>query len=491
MNVLFLGLDASKGYVDTKILNEAASQLAGSGRYDDTVAGHAALRDALLEVQERYPGGVRWEIGLEASGGLERNWLRFLNAFVAGSDSRVYRLNPLAVKRYRERELHQSITDPASARDLALYLRSGRRRADQPYEPEAEGPRVLYRLVCNQIDRHTQLQNELISLLPSVQPELVQHCREGFPQWLLRVLVRYPTAPALARAAAKTLARIPWVTSERAAALITAAKESVAALRDPETGQSIRLLAQELLRQEQQIAKLKRGLIAQFQADAMVRLLCTIPGIGAWTAIMLRLELGPMDRFPTADAVVAFAGLDPSYHQSGDGTVRHGISKRGKKAIRAALYMNVMAGLRCNPAIQAFYAHLMQRGKLHSVAMVACMAKLLRIAYACVITGQAFDPDRDAAVRARYAAKAAATTSGPAAPPAKEGAEGTAASTAAPVSRREAARRRKANQQREDKKAAAAPQERVNSRDRGHGAAMLHGSATGQANPIPDPPRSD
>jgi transposase len=41
--------------------------------------------------------------------------------------------------------------------------------------------------------------------------------------------------------------------------------------------------------------------------------------------------------------------------------------------------MRVVAGLRCNATIQAFYRHLLAAGKAPKVALVACMRKLLVI----------------------------------------------------------------------------------------------------------------
>ena len=78
----------------------------------------------------------------------------------------------------------------------------------------------------------SQTKNRLHSLLPRVQPELVQFMRDDIPQWVLAVLERYPTAPQLARAKAETLARIPYVTAARAKELIAAARQSVGAQTD-------------------------------------------------------------------------------------------------------------------------------------------------------------------------------------------------------------------------------------------------------------------
>lgn len=470
MSVIQLGLDASKGYADCCFLNEAGSVLKSSQRYDDTPAGHAAVRQALATLAARDPE-VRFQVGLEASGGLERNWLRLFTQGETAARCRVYRLNPLAVKRFLGRELHRNVTDPSSAQGIARYLRSGLRPAEVPYEPDLEGPLVLYRFIRNSVERSIQLQNELHSLLGAVHPDLVQFCRRGFPQWVLCLLNRYPTAPQLARARPKTVAGVPYITAKRAATLIAAARESVASLRDAETGLTVRALAQELRALERRIEQRKSRLTGLLAAEPTVRRLQTIPGIGLWTAVVLRLEIGPFDRFATDNAVVAFAGLDPHYHQSGDGEVRYSISKRGRAEIRAALYMSVLTAIRYNPAIQAFYERLLSRGKLAPVALTACMGKLLRQAYACVISEQDFDPRRAARDRARHTA--AVPGSEQASDPLAGGCEpltealpggeppATVALTA-PVSHREARRRR----------AATTPQADRSRRERGHGTAL-------------------
>src|SRR5213079_3132171 len=116
----------------------------------------------------------------------------------------------------------------------------------------------------------------------------------------------------------------------------------------------------------------------------------------------LRLEYVSMTRFHSDNAVVAFAGLDPRSHQSGDTETQHGISHRGRSAIRAQLYMAALTAIQHNPVIRAFYLHLCAQGKEHLTAVTACMAKMLRLAYACMITDQPFDADQAAATRQRY-----------------------------------------------------------------------------------------
>jgi transposase len=454
MPTIDLGVDTSKGYADFCYRNEHGTVLRASGRLDDTPEGHREVRRHFAELAAQHPH-IQFRIGVEASGGLERNWLRLFRELSQQYPAKVYQLNPLAVRRYLEQDLHRTITDPASALGIARYLQGGLRGADRPHDPLLQGPLTLYRCARNFISRSAEVQNELQSLLPCVHPDLVQFCRQGFPQWLLRILCQYPTAAALARARPLTLSRVPHVTDTRAASLIQAAKESVAALGDADTARAVRLLAQEILRLERQIEGLKTHLISQLAKDEEVQLYQSIPGIGAWTATCLRLEYGSMTRFHSDSAVVAFAGLDPKTHQSGDTDEDHGISRRGRRGIRAALFMAARTAIRCNPVIRAFYARLLTQGKLPMVAVTACMAKLLRLAYACVMTQQSFDPERYREIQERHRQDGKPRTPQPAP------VEGASVSLTAPVSRREAKRRR----------AATVPQAGVPRRERGPGAA--------------------
>jgi hypothetical protein len=312
------------------------------------------------------------------------------------------------------------------------------------------------------------IQNELHSLLPVVQPELVQYCRQGFPAWLLAVLRRYPLASQLARVRVTTLAALPYVTTARATALIAAAKTSVAALTDPETALVIQDLVKELERLEATIASRKKLLEQRLKDDPEVRRMRSIPGIGPTTAVCLRLEAGTLTRFYSDNALVAFAGLDPLNQQSGDTQRQGGISHRGNSALRATLYLAAQTGVRCNSPLRDFYQRLRNQGKPHLVALTACMAKLLRFAYACVVKDEDFDPEMHETTRRKHQetaktrqATAAAVTREP-------------ASLSAPITRREARKR---------KMAAGAPQAEVSPHVRGHAAAGENHST--EASPRP------
>ena len=69
-----------------------------------------------------------------------------------------------------------------------------------------------------------------------------------------------------------------------------------------------------------------------------VKRLMTIPGIDMVVAVGLMAAIGPIERFSSPDRLVAYLGLNPTVHQSGDGRPRHGrISKQGRTHARTML----------------------------------------------------------------------------------------------------------------------------------------------------------
>lgn len=404
MKRYYAGIDVSKGYVDVAAVNDSGSILNVGGRFDDTLEGHRSLGENLAVFwtsPSEEPAEIK--VGLESSGGLERNWLKSLRDLHPSLEC--YLLNPLAVKKFGERFLHRNVTDRHSALNIAHYLRLGLNPREAPFENDLEGPRTFYRHVKKETTRCAEMKNELQCLLPSTHPELVQHCRNGLPDWVLRLLKKFPTVGQLAKAGKKALLSIPYVTEERAHKLLANAKRSVASRTDGMTGFVVKSLSSEILRQQEKIEEMKSHLAESMKDDEVARLWQTFTGIGSWTALCLRLEFGSVERFYSASALAAYCGLDPVVHQSGDTEKHRGISKRGRPGIRGILYMPIESAIRYNPVISEFYARLRRNGKTHLQAATACMRKTVTILYAMAITGKPFDPEYHKKLRREWEEK--------------------------------------------------------------------------------------
>ncbi len=121
-------------------------------------------------------------------------------------------------------------------------------------------------------------------------------------------------------------------------------------------------------------------------------LLDTVPGLGVATIPALLAYIGRPERFKTVKALTAYAGLTPAIRQSGTSLdKRKGLHPAGHRALRKALYFPaIVAGLH-NPIVAAFRKRLKAQGKPAKVVVVACMHKLLAIAYGVLKSKRPFD----------------------------------------------------------------------------------------------------
>lgn len=104
-------------------------------------------------------------------------------------------------------------------------------------------------------------------------------------------------------------------------------------------------------------------------------ILCSTPGIGKVTSAILLSdlpELGSIDRKKIASLV----GVAPFNNDSGRFRGKRRI-KGGRPTVRTVLYMATISAIKCNPVIRPYYHHLLTRGKVKKVAIVACMHKML------------------------------------------------------------------------------------------------------------------
>lgn len=85
--------------------------------------------------------------------------------------------------------------------------------------------------------------------------------------------------------------------------------------------------------------------------------LITVPGLSYITAAMIHAESGDFSRFPSADKLLAFAGMEPSIYQSGQYTSSHAkMVKRGSKYLRYALYTAAKNVSKWDPTFVAYLA---------------------------------------------------------------------------------------------------------------------------------------
>jgi transposase len=116
----------------------------------------------------------------------------------------------------------------------------------------------------------------------------------------------------------------------------------------------------------------------------------SITGIGLQSSALLASLLSRIP-FASADALVAYSGLDPRPCDSGRYRGRRRLSKRGPAALRRQMYLVAFSACH-SKLLHPIYQKLRDQGFKTTEALVILARKLLRVAFAVWKSGQPFDP---------------------------------------------------------------------------------------------------
>jgi transposase len=401
MKCFCLGIDASKGYSDFLIVDMAGEAVEPNFQLDDTSGGHRELYGVLARLVEAHPD-AQILAAIEATGGYEANWLHALKRFQATLPIKVARVNPALVRKHAEAEGCRNTTDATSAYHIATFQIAHPKKVHYDQDDSQATLRAQWTFLEQLKKQRTALLNHLESVVYRAQPSLVASLTGGTPAWILKLLKQYPTAERLSRARPKTVARIPFVTLERARTLIETARNSVASATDKPTEHLVSDLAGQVLHLGDLIKRHEQILSEEFELPEDVELLKSYGHIGDYSAVGLLLEIGPVERFASVKHLASFCGIHPVSKKSGDGTWAIKMSKQGSARVRALLYMVTLGAIQDHPIIAPLYKRLVEdEGKEKMVAIVACMHKTLRILYGILTSRRPFDPEVDRVYRQR------------------------------------------------------------------------------------------
>jgi transposase len=149
---------------------------------------------------------------------------------------------------------------------------------------------------------------------------------------------------------------------------------------------------QQLQMIQERIASVEEKLNAMGAADARVRLLRTIPGVGPRLAEAIVALLDQPQRFRKASQVSAYIGMVPKAFDSGESERRGHITRQGSGLVRSLLVEVAWAGLRHNRWMRQTYQRLSGGKKARrKIAIVAVGRKLLVRCWAMLRDNRAWD----------------------------------------------------------------------------------------------------
>lgn len=141
----------------------------------------------------------------------------------------------------------------------------------------------------------------------------------------------------------------------------------------------------------EEIRRVTDAIQAHVAGDPQAQLLCTMPGLGAYSALLILSEIGDIRRFPDSRHLCSYAGLVPSVYASGGKTRLGRLTKQGSKWLRWILVECSVHAINGAPQFRSLYYRVSKKHGANT-ARVAVARAMLRTIYAMLTKREAFRP---------------------------------------------------------------------------------------------------
>jgi transposase len=121
-----------------------------------------------------------------------------------------------------------------------------------------------------------------------------------------------------------------------------------------------------------------------------LKILRSIKGVGPNTAVPFLAEAGEVKNYTSHKKLIAYAGMDPSVHQSGKFIGMSKLSKRGNRHLRRAIYLMTASVVSQNAFFKAYFLKRKKEGLAPQKALFATAHKLIRVIFAMLSQGTYF-----------------------------------------------------------------------------------------------------
>jgi transposase len=201
---------------------------------------------------------------------------------------------------------------------------------------------------------------------------------------MIRFLQEYPSARLVRAAKPKAIAKVlkrPSVGNKltlTAEEIVKAAQSSVATV-SPAKEIILRGKIATLLHLQERLAEVTKLLTELCQSTKLedLEILRSIKGVGPKTAAPFLAEMGEVKNYSSHKKIIAYAGMDPSVHESGKFVGMSKLSKRGNRHLRRAIYLMTASVVSQNAFFKAYFLKRKKEGLAPQKALFATAHKLI------------------------------------------------------------------------------------------------------------------
>lgn len=387
--MIYIGIDVAKDKHDCIIVNSEGSTLFKPFTILNNKDGFDELNKNISSLKVKKD---KIKVGLEATGHYSYNILGYL----INKGYTTYVINPLHTNLYRKAQtLRKTKTDKLDCSYIAQMLMSD---VDlKPYSHSLyhnEQLKSLSRYRFDKVAQRSKLKQSISRICTIQFPELEKivstlHCSSVYA-----LLTEYPSAKDISKANLTKLTNIlskasrGRFTKEKAKLIRDTAKKSIGStfssnsLELKHTIESIQNIDSQIKEIETEIEKIMNEINSP---------ITSIPGIGLVSGALILSEIGDFSRFSSPDKILAFAGLSPTTHQSGEMYSTHAkMEKRGSKYLRYALYNAAKFVCQWEPTFNKYLDKKRKEGKHYNVAISHAAKKLVRVIFHLQKTNQLY-----------------------------------------------------------------------------------------------------
>lgn len=370
----FVGIDVSKYKHDCFICSETGEVIEENLSFQNTNEGFTQLLNLLNSLNNNHE--IR--IGFEATGHYGMN----LKLFLEKNNYSFMEFNPALVKQFiKGQTLRRTKTDKKDAFQITKYLMS------VDYKPHPKqfyhkfSLKSLSRKRDKLVTQRSYYLNQITNILDLIFPEFKPLFDNEFSITSLYILSKYKTPDKI-----KNMKDFDSINRISRGKFSYAKFLKIKEIAKNTIGQSDDYLEFDLKNMLKLYDNIN-SIIKQYddKIEAIIKELnpptLSIKGIGPISCAAIISEFGDVARFKSADAMVAFAGIEPSVSESRteqhDGKmVKHGSSHLRYHLLNAADYVFLHESI-----FTEFYYKKRNEGKTHRVALSHVAKKLVRIIY--------------------------------------------------------------------------------------------------------------
>lgn len=372
-----VGIDIAKYKHDCFIMDHHGEVIRDAFSFPNDRSGFFTLNEILSILDPSQP--IR--IGLEATGHYGMN----LKIFLEENGFSFMEFNPILVKRFSQATtLRRTKTDKIDAQLIALYLSTLNFKPYPSQSYHIKNLKSLTRLRDELVKQRSRRLVKMTNILDLVFPEFKPFFSHSLKSaTCIYLLDTYTTPSKMARMNLDSYNRMRsklrrTLSYAKFLELKQLAKNTVGT-EDPILTFQIGHALEAYHFSIHQVDQVESLILEEFKH--IHTHIHTINGIGLNSAACIFAEIECIDRFDSANQLLAFAGLEPSRFQSGTLESSGHMVKHGSPYLRQALMNVAESSLMHNPVLYDFYLKKRKEGKHHRVALSHVAKRLVRIIF--------------------------------------------------------------------------------------------------------------